>query len=120
MVKHTVVKCLIKLTAKILYANLYRGVIVKAWINNFPLGKYCQSHLGVFGILPGQQVQNWLDICHLMGKKLHEDFIASDLPRKKNNKQTPSALGFTLCIAAWRVLTDLAENTQLTRTRALF
>lgn len=44
-----------------------------------------KPHLRVTGILSGHQVQNWLDIGHLMRKKLHENFIASDLTR---NKQT--------------------------------
>lgn len=47
-----------------------------------------QSHLIVFGILLKQQVQNWRQICNLMREKLHEDFITSNLFKKKKNIHT--------------------------------
>lgn len=51
------------------------------------------SHLGVFVILPRQQVQNWLDVCHLMGEKLHEDFITSNLCRGEKIKSVLTHCG---------------------------
>ena len=52
---------------------------------NFAIVKYTRSktHLGVFGILPGQQVQNWLDISNLVRKHLHEDFVSSHLETQR-------------------------------------
>ena len=49
-----------------------------------------QTHLRVFGLLPGQQVQNGLHISNLVRKQLHEDLVPSHLETQR--------IGIDVCI----------------------